>query len=398
MEMTMKYAVDESLVLKARELGLLIREHAPEAEQQRRLSKAVMDALNSSGITKMLLPRSLGGLETDPVTMLRVVEEVASFDSVAGWLLMVSNSGAHTAARFPVETVEELFRDPNDWLIATAFQPPVEAREVDGGYRLTGQRALASYAHAARWICLTGLVMDGSQPRMAHGMPVLIVAIMPAKDVEVLDTWHGLGMRGTDSTDVSVRDLFVPRAFSCPLAPTFEPNEHYRSAVYTLPMLAPIVLATLPPVAIAIARNAIEEVKVLSAKRTPMASAVALRDRGAAQERLGRAEAMLRSARSFMYETMADTWARTQAGQAHTLAQRADILLAAAHAGQVSAEVTDMMFASGGSAAVFVRHPLERLFRDSQVIRQHGFVTASRYETVAQVMLGLEPDLPLIHF
>ena len=81
-----------------------------------------------------------------------------------------------------------------------------------------------------------------------------------------------------------------------------------------------------------------------------------------------------------------------------TLEQRADILLAAAHAAQVGAEVTDMMFASGGSSAVFTRHPMERLFRDAQVIRQHGFVAASRYESVAQVMLGLEPDLPLIHF
>ena len=113
------------------------------------------------------MPR--GWLETDPVTMLRVVEEIASHDSVAAWLLMVSNSGAYTGARFPAETVEELFHDPDDWFIATAFQPPVEAREVDGGYRLTGQRPLASFAHAARWICLTGLVMDGDQPRTAHG-------------------------------------------------------------------------------------------------------------------------------------------------------------------------------------------------------------------------------------
>jgi indole-3-acetate monooxygenase len=394
----MNYAIDEKLVARARELGPLIREHAPEAERERRLSKPVLDALNRSGITKMFLPRSLGGLETDPLTMLRVVEEIASHDSVAAWLLMVSNSGAHTGCRFPAETVEELFRDPNDWLIATAFQPPVEAREVEGGYRLTGQRALASAAHAARWIMLTGLVMDGAEPRMAHGMPVLVAAIMPAKDVEILDTWHGLGLRGTDSTDVAVRDLFVPRTFTCPLVPRFEPNMHYLSPLYRLPMLAPIVLDTIPPIAIAVARNAIEEVRALSAKRTPMASAVALRDRGVAQARLGRAEAMLRSARAFMYETMADTWARTQAGETFTAQQRADVLLAAAHAAQVGAEVTDMMFTSGGSGAVFVRHPLERLFRDAQVIRQHGFVAASRYETVAQVMLGLEPDLPLIHF
>jgi hypothetical protein len=43
------------------------------------------------------------------------------------------------------------------------------------------------------------------------------------------------------------------------------------------------------------------------------------------------------------------------------------------------------------------RHPVERLFRDAQVVRQHGFVAASRYESAAQVLLGLESDLPLIH-
>ena len=176
----MSYTIDEALVARARELGPLIREHAPEAERERRLSRPVIDALNRTGISKLLMPRSLGGLETDPVTMLRVVEEIASFDSVAGWLLMVSNSGAFTGARFSKETVETLFRDPSDWFIAAAFQPPVEAREVEGGYRITGQRPLASFAHSARWILLTALVMDGPAPRMANGMPVLMIAIMPS--------------------------------------------------------------------------------------------------------------------------------------------------------------------------------------------------------------------------
>ena len=394
----MTHAIDEALLAKARDLGPLIREHAPEAERERRLSKPVIDALNQAGITKMLLPKSLGGLETDPVTMLRVVEEIASFDSVAGWLLMVSSSGAYTGARLSAETAEEVFRDANDWMIAAAFQPPVEAREVDGGFKLTGQRPLASFAHSARWILLTALVMEGTQPRAVNGIPVVIAAIMPARDVEVLDTWHGLGLRGSDSADVSVRDLFVPRTFTLPLAPQFEPNRHYASALYRMPMLAATVLASISPVAIAIARNAVDEVRALSSKRVPMGSSVTLRDRGVAQARLGRAEAMLRSARAFMYETMADVWERTKAGETFTPEQRANVLLAAAHAAQTGAEVTEMMFASGGSSAVFTRHPLERLFRDSQVVRQHGFVAASRYETAAQVMLGLEPDLPLIYF
>lgn len=394
----MTYAIDEALVAKARELGPIIREHAAAAERDRRLSKPVLDAMNRAGITKMFLPKSLGGLETDPVTALRVAEEIASFDSIAGWLIMVANGCAFTAARFSAEVAEELVKDPNDWIGAAAFQPPVEAREVDGGYRLTGQRALASFAHSARWITLTGLVMDGPAPRIVNGMPTLIVAIMNAKDVEVVDTWQALGMRGTDSADVSVEDLFVPKAFTCPLVPPFEPNKHYRAPLYRLPMLAPIVLAAVPPVAIAIARNAIDEVKALSAKRVPMASAVPLGERGVAQARLGRAEAMLRSARAFMYDTMAETWEKTKAGVPLTIEERGRILLAAAHASQVGAEITDMMFTSAGSSGVFTRSPMERLFRDSQVIRQHGFVAASRYETVAQVMLGLEPDLPLLHF
>jgi alkylation response protein AidB-like acyl-CoA dehydrogenase len=394
----MSYAIDQSLVAEARALGPLIREHAQSAERERRLAKPVIDALNRAGITKMMLPKSLGGLETDPVTMLRVVEEVASFDSVAGWLLMVASSGAFTGSRFPTETAEQLFADPNDCFLAAAFQPPVEAREVAGGFSLTGQRPLASFAHSARWIVLTALVMDGERPRMAGDAPMIIGAAMPAEQVDVLDTWHGLGLRGSDSADVAVRDRFVPSAFTFPLTPQYEPNAHYRSPLYRTPMLATYVLASIAPVAIAIAQNAVDEVRALSQKRTPMASTVSLRDRGAAQARFGRAEAMLRSARAFMYQTQAQAWARTQAGEPHTPEQRAEILLAAAHAGQVGGEVTETMFNLGGSAAIFTRHPLERLFRDSQVVKQHGFVAASRYETAAQVLLGLPPDLPLVYF
>lgn len=45
---------------------------------------------------------------------------------------------------------------------------------------------------------------------------------------------------------------------------------------------------------------------------------------------------------------------------------------------------------------MFVGSPLERLFRDASVMRQHGFVCPARYESFAQVMLGLTPDLPLV--
>src|SRR5687767_6500655 len=148
----MKERIDESLVAVARELAPLVKEHAAEAEKQRRLATPVIDALEGKGLTRMFLPAALGGLETDPLTCLRVVEEIASADAAAAWLLMVANSGAFTFSSFPDKTVETLLADPADWLTAAAIQPPVEAREAAGGYRVSGRRPFASGISSARHV------------------------------------------------------------------------------------------------------------------------------------------------------------------------------------------------------------------------------------------------------
>ena len=390
--------IDERLVETARSLGPLIREHASQGEHERRLAPAVMAELDRSGLLRMFLPESLGGLETDPVTAVRVVEELARHDAAVGWLMMVALGGAWFAGRLPADTAEEMFRDPHDCLIATAFQPPMTAHEVDGGFRLAGQRPFASFIRSSRWICCTGLVMDGDRPQMVHGMPRAIVAIVPARQAEVVDTWFGLGLRATDSNDVSLRDVFVPARFTCPLSPVFEPNPHYRGPLYRVPAIAAIILSAVAPTALAIAQNAVDELRALCAKKVPMASMVPLRERGAVHATLGRAEAMLDAARTLVHDAMADTWRRALAGETLPLTLRGRILAAAAHAAQTSAQVVDQMFSVAGSSSVFDSHPLQRCFRDSQVIRQHGFVSAGRYETAGQISLGLEPDLPLVHF
>jgi indole-3-acetate monooxygenase len=388
---------DDSLVAVARELGPLIKEHATEAERERRLSRPVIEALDRTGLTKLYLPRALGGREADPITTLRVVEEIAGFDAAAAWLLMVANQSAFTLSVFPDKTVDTVLADRAHWLTAAALQPPMAAVEVSGGYRLSGRRPFASGIASARFVMLTAIVMDGDRPRMNETGPEVLLVVLPAADVEVVDTWYGLGLRGSNSNDVEVKDTFVPAGHTIPVVPGFQPNRYYMGPLYRMPIMPAIVSTLLSPIALAVARNAIEEVKALSSKRVPMASTVPLRDRGVAQARLGRAEALLRAARAALYESTTDLWERSQAGRTSTLQQKADAMLAAAHAAQTGAEVVDMMFTSGGASAVFDSHPLQKLFRDAQVIRQHGFVCAARYETYGQVALGLAPDLPFLH-
>jgi alkylation response protein AidB-like acyl-CoA dehydrogenase len=83
-----------TLLSQVRDLASLIRRHAPDAELNRRVSPEVVSAMREAGLFRMLLPRSLGGLEVDPVTCSLVVEEVAGADSAAAWTLQAGNTGA----------------------------------------------------------------------------------------------------------------------------------------------------------------------------------------------------------------------------------------------------------------------------------------------------------------
>jgi alkylation response protein AidB-like acyl-CoA dehydrogenase len=390
--------VDERWVAQARALGPLIREHAAAGEAERRLSSPVVEALLRSRLTVLFLPRSLGGAETDPVTCMRVVEELAMHDAAAAWLIMVANAHAWASSRLPAHVVEEMFSNLDDCVHATTFQPPIEAREAPGGFRLRGRRAFASGCHAARYIGLTAIVMDGAGPKMVGGMPQIVAVSIPASKVQIIDTWRGLGMRGTDSNDVAVDDVFVPSDWTFGLSPDYEPNRHHASPLYRFPMVAAIAGVHITPVALALGRRALDAVYALCEKRVPMASAVPLRERGAAQEKIGRAEATWRAARALVYQSTAEAWRRTQAGERLSLEDKSGLLLASTHAVQSCVEVVDAMFSLGGSSAVYEGQPLERVFRDVNVLRQHGFVSAGRYETCAQVALGLPPDLPLLHF
>src|SRR5215204_506481 len=216
----------DRLLENARALGPLVRQHAEDAERTRRLSKPVRDALIAAGLQRMLAPRSLGGFETDPVTCARVVEQVASYDAAAGWALQ-TNLGGWWASRLPQRGAEELYGSNPSLAMAAAFHPPQQAVEVSGGYRVTGRSPLASGVHDSECVMLSAMVMDGDRPRMTEVGPVMVAFVVPTSDTEIIDTWHTLGMRGTDSNDIAVNDVFIPAHRTFPLDPHLPPNPHF---------------------------------------------------------------------------------------------------------------------------------------------------------------------------
>jgi indole-3-acetate monooxygenase len=214
---------------------------------------------------------------------------------------------------------------------------------------------------------------------------------------QVIDTWHVMGMRGTGSNDVAVTDVFVPTTRTFPLVPEFTPGSHYQGPLYRFPLVG-IVATNLPPLVLAVARRAIEEVSALAQGKVPVAASTMLRERASAQAKLAQAEASLRAGRLFLYDTLSDTWEATVAGEPLSLRHKADVLLAMTHAVQSAVQAVELMYRMAGTSGVYTRSPLERYFRDVQVLRHHAFGAETRYETVGQVYLGLPPDFPVLAF
>jgi alkylation response protein AidB-like acyl-CoA dehydrogenase len=212
-----------------------------------------------------------------------------------------------------------------------------------------------------------------------------------------VDTWNSLGMRGTDSNDVVIHDVFVPRTRTFPLVPEFEPGPYHGGPLYRFPGIgaASFIIA---PVPLAVARGAISEVRDLAHRKVAFGYSKTIGERATIQVTVARAEAMLRGARLLYYDTLATAWARTEAGTSHTLEQRADLLLAAVHATTTAGSVADMMHRVAGTSGIYARSPLERHFRDAQTLRHHGFLSESRYEAVGQVYCGVPPEFVMLVF
>jgi indole-3-acetate monooxygenase len=396
--MHMSTNTDADLLDAVKRIAPVIQQYADEAERAGRLSPATVDAMREARMFRMFNPKALGGLEVSPITCVRVIEAVAALDSAAGWAL--SNPVAYTywCARLPDAGSQEMFGGSPDAIIAGPFHPPLKASPAQGGFHISGRAPLASNCREAAWIAVTALVMEGDRPSTdSQGIPKTIFAFLRAQDCKILETWSALGMRGTGSDDIGVDSAFVPSARTFPIVPEFEPGAHYRGPLYRFPAMG-INASVLPPVTLAIARQAIEAVKAVAQVKTPFISSSVLRQRASAQAKVAQAEAAVRSGRALLYDTLAEAWEKTLAGERLSLEEKTDLLLATMNAVQSSAKAVELMYSAAGTTGIYTRSPLERHFRDMEVLKQHGFAAENRWETAGQVYLGLQPDFALVAF
>jgi alkylation response protein AidB-like acyl-CoA dehydrogenase len=381
-----------SLLEAVRELEPIIRAHSTDAERDRRLSDTVADAMRDVGLYRMWRPKALGGLEVDPMSAFRVLEEVARIDSAAGWNLQLSTAVDALGAWFPDDGAAEVFGSP-DARFAGGFFPFRRAVIVDGGYRISGRTPFASGAHQATWFDNLAHVYDGETLRLNEdGLPVTIIAMCPATDVSIRDTWYTMGMRGTGSHDVVTTDVFVPERRTALLAPYDQPGNAYRGPLYKFTVWTAIcVIATVP---LGIARAALDELLELTSRKTPSYLTTPLRERITVHGMVGEADAMLGAARAYLYESLREVWVKALDGRLIDMPGKMKMQQAATYAMAASAKVVDLVQTIVGTTGMREEHQFQRHFRDVHTLMHHAYASVSRYESAGQYLLGVPIEWP----
>ena len=119
--------------------------------------------------------------------------------------------------------------------------------------------------------------------------------LIPKSDVEIVDDWHTVGMRGTGSRSIRIRDAFIPERRSILAADmgrgtTPGAKLHANAPIYSLPfpVAQPFSLIGAP---LGMAKGAVDVVADTLAKKFGAYSPEQAGEQGAAFSRLSRAAA-----------------------------------------------------------------------------------------------------------
>ena len=368
-----------------------LRAAADEIEAARRIPDAWSQRFAREGFYRLCVPRAYGGLEAPPAETMGLIETLARADGSAAWVVFIAATSGSVLAYLPAESAREIFHDP-EVMLAGVFAPRGKASAVEGGFQVEGRWQWGSGTQNADWI-MGGcqVVRDGVAETMPNGTPRSRMMLVPQGEVEFFDTWHVSGLCGTGSTDFAIQDRFVPEARAVGLAG----GEPLRGPLYAFPQFGLLAMG-IAGVTLGLARAAIDELVGLAGAKTPSGSARSLANRPRTQSEVSEAEARLRSARSFFYETVEVAYEAAIAEGRLPVEHRRDVRLATTHAVAECVRAVDGMYHLAGGTSVYRRSPLQRIFRDVHVASQHMMVAPAILELTGRLFLGLETDTSLL--
>jgi indole-3-acetate monooxygenase len=378
-ETTSPAAAEQDIVARARLIADTARGMADQIDGDRRLPAELVGALRDSGLLRAGAPTEVEALELPPGTALRCAEAVARGDASAGWCVSIAITSSLLVAYLPQTSRTELFGDGRG-VASGVWAPHGTARRAPGGVVVSGRWAFCSgITHAD--VLFAGCVLE-DRPA---------VVALPTEELQILDTWRTLGLRGTGSHDAVADEVFVPdsRVVSIFDGPSI------NRPLYRFPPFG-FFAACITAAAMGNARAAIEDFTDLAGAKKGVASSRTLAQRPTVQAAIATAEAALEGARALYYQAIETVWRANQDEIPVPVEARARLRLAATHGVRIAADVVRTMYDLAGGSAIYDGAPLQRRFRDAFTATAHFQVNEASRELPGRILLGQPAEAAML--
>jgi alkylation response protein AidB-like acyl-CoA dehydrogenase len=381
----------DALIAAAQRVAGILQGSAAEIDAKRELPLAALEAMHREGMFRLLLPRSVGGMELDPLTYNQAVETIATGDASAAWCMNQNTGCSMSAAYLAPDVAWKIFGADRRGVLAWGQAPGHKAIAVPGGWRVSGKWLFASGSRHATWLGahVQTVAEDGTPFLSPDGKPIERTMLFPRHVATITDVWQVMGLRGTGSDSYEVRDLFIPADHA--LARDTDPDRREHGALYRF-ATGHIYASGFAAVAMGVARASLDAFIALARDKTPALAQTSLRDNNVVQSKVAVAWATLQSARAWLHQVLRDAWAEAET-QPLSVETRMAIRLASTYAIQQSRLVVDTAYHEAGATAIFDANPFERRFRDMNAVTQQVQGRHTHFETVGQHMLGLQPHM-----
>ena len=348
-----------------------LRQRAQETEDARRVPSESIKALAETGFFRLLQPARFGGLEADPLTFYTAVKAIASGCGSTGWVCSVVGVHAWQLALFPPQAQDDVWGDDAATRMSSSYAPTGKAKLTSDGYILDGRWSFSSGCDHATWVLLGGIVSND------EGQPVdFCTFLLPAGDYTIDDVWDTVGLRGTGSNDIVVRQAFVPKhhvlSFSDVSRCKCPGQEANPAPLYRIPFGSVFSWAITTPI-IGMAAGAYDAYVDYQQTRV-RASYVGqkAREDPYGQVRVAEAAALIDNCwlalDRDMTELMAHAAAAEKLPMPLRLRTRRDQVLGTAQA----IRAIDLLFENSGGRALKTGTPIQRFWRDAHAGRVHA--------------------------
>lgn len=382
---------DPEIIARVTALVPLIREHAESSSEERRVVPEVVKALEDAEIFQLLVPRRLGGLETNLRTMMECVAEVARGDGSTAWAVALLNVCTWFSTTFSDQAQEDMYSTPNAKACGI-FSPPLKSERVEGGYLVSGRWAYSSGSFAATWATLgIGLEGDGD-PRA--------LALIPSTAWKIEPTWFVTGMKGSGSDTIVVEDHFVPdhriQRFTDMVDGRFttsHKNDEQNANMAFIPVAALVLVGA----QLGLARHALERtLQNLPKKNVAYTCYTNARNSPTHQVDVAEAATRFDQAELLMQRATRDIDSAAAAGVQLDKLTRARVRMDTGMIGELVKDGIDKLMTANGASSFAEANVLSRIWRDAEIAGRHALVMPGLgKEAYGRMLLGADEPLTI---